>query len=238
MKINRTLEQLIELQKIDTRLNEIDELKGDLPEKVKKLTGKVSALTAENEENQIRIEEIEKEIRILSTVIEERTDQLKKYKEQLYLVTSNKEYDALLKELDVVKNDIGESETALLKFDEEKSTLNELIKSNDLNLETIKADLGKSSKTLKTALKETDAEEKDLIQQREKFVVDIDARSLKEYDRFRIARDGNGIIELTRGACGSCYYSLPPQIVIEIKRRNKMLKCPSCGIYLFYDFDD
>ncbi len=102
--LNKSLEKLIELQDIDTRLYEIEELKGGLPEKVKTLATQIENLKTENDESSTRIDEIAKEVRSAAQIIEDGSVKLAKYKEQLYLVTSNKEYDALLKEIDLIKS--------------------------------------------------------------------------------------------------------------------------------------
>jgi len=233
--LNKSLEKLIKLQEIDTRLYEIEELKGDLPEKVKTLTAKIESLKTENTESLARIEEIEKETRASTQVIEDSSSKHTRFKDQLYLVTSNKEYDALLKEIDTVKNEIAEAESSRKKLDIEKTSLEELVKENELKIESISSGLAKNKKELKVALSETETEEAELNDTRDKFIVEIEPGVLREYDKFRHARGGHGIISISRGACGSCYYSLPPQMVIEVRRRDKFIKCPSCGIQLFYD---
>jgi len=233
--LKKSLEKLIELQEIDTRLYEIEELKGDLPEKVKTLSAQIENLKTENEASITRIDEITKEVRVSAQVIEDGSVKLAKYKEQLYLVTSNKEYDALLKEIDQVKSEITEAESSKMKLEIEKTSLEESVKENELKIESVGTVLEKSKHDLQIALAETETEEAELREKREKFIVQIDANLLSEYDKFKKVRGGYGIISISRGACGSCYYSLPPQMVIEVKRRDKLIKCPSCGIHLFYD---
>ena len=94
--MNQTLEQLIKLQKIDHRLLEIKEHMGDLPSTVESQELEIATIQSENEKKQERITDIDKGIRSHQSEIEDFSNKLEKYKEQLFLVKSNKEYDAVI----------------------------------------------------------------------------------------------------------------------------------------------
>jgi len=233
--MQETLNQLIELQKIDSRLSEINELKGDLPEKVLNQENELNSYKAENKTTDARVQEIEHVYRKTTAEVEDFNVKLTKYKDQLYLVTSNKEYDALNSEIDSMKKAISESETIILNGEEEKNTLNELIKSNANKIESVTLTLEENKTELETALSETQAEEKKLLKSRSGLVKNIDVRYLTTYDRLMSSRDGAGMVSMLKSACGSCYTKLPPQMVIEVKDNTKIISCPSCSIFLFWD---
>ncbi|MBT6871013.1 MAG: hypothetical protein HN820_07185 [Candidatus Marinimicrobia bacterium] len=233
--MKETLNQLIELQEIDCRLYEINELKGDLPEKVLDQENELNVYKNENETKDARVQEIEHTSRKHNAEVEDFNVKLTKYKDQLYLVTSNKEYDALNTEIDSMKKAISESETIILTEEEEKNTLNEAIKSNSNKIETVTLTLEEDKSELKTALSKTQAEEKKLIKNRTGLVKGIDSRYLSTYERLMGARDGAGMVSMTKSACGSCYTKLPPQMIIEVKENSKIISCPSCSIFLFWD---
>ena len=107
--MNQTLEQLIKLQEIDQRLLEIKEHMGDIPGTVESQELEIASLNIENKQKQKRISEVEKIIRQREAEIEDFTSKLLKYKEQLFLVKSNKEYDAISQETDHMKITISES---------------------------------------------------------------------------------------------------------------------------------
>ena len=107
--MNQTLEQLIKLQEIDHRLLEIKEHMGDLPTMVESQASEIKSLKSENEQKQEKIAEIDKHIRNHEANIEDFITKLKKYKEQLFLVKSNKEYDAISQEIDHMKTTISDS---------------------------------------------------------------------------------------------------------------------------------
>ena len=154
-----TLNQLIKLQKIDSRLLEIEEIKGDLPEKVDQKKTLVQQLTSEIVTSTERISEIEKEVRELTTRADDSESKLKKYKEQLYLVSSNKEYDALMSEIDQMKEFLNGVETQILEIEEEKSQLEEKIKLDELNIITSQEELEMNELELEDAMSNSKSEE-------------------------------------------------------------------------------
>ena len=147
-----SITNLVELQEIDCRLYEINELKGDLPEKVLDQENELNVYKNENETKDARVQEIEHTSRKHNAEVEDFNVKLTKYKDQLYLVTSNKEYDALNTEIDSMKKAISESETIVLTEDEEKVSLNELIKSNTNKIESISELLEENRKELKETI--------------------------------------------------------------------------------------
>ena len=233
--MKETLNQLIELQAIDNRLFEINDLKGDLPEKVLEQEKELESYINENTTYDIRLNEINKDSRKHSADVDDFNIKLNKYKDQLYLVTSNKEYDALNSEIDNMKKSISDSELILLSENEEKVSLNESIKSNSNKIESISVLLEQNRTELEEALKNTQEEEKKLLKNRNDLVKKIDKRFLSTYERLMSVRDGAGMVSILKSSCGACYTKLPPQIVIEIKESIKIVSCPSCGMFLFWD---
>ena len=121
--MNKILESLVELQKIDLRLIEIEDLKGGLPETVRDQECELESFNQDMSSNDNRLNEIQSDLRTAEANIEDFSTKLNKYKDQLYLVKSNKEYDAITKEIDLMKEEISNSENKLLELEEEKSSL-------------------------------------------------------------------------------------------------------------------
>jgi len=233
--MNQTLEQLIKLQGIDSRLLEIREHMGDLPGTVESQESEISTLQSENTEKQDRITQIEKDIRHHEATIEDYNSKLRKYKEQLFLVTSNKEYDALNQEIDHMKTAISDSEAIQLNFEEEKAELENSITMNSGKIETIMESLTGNKAELEKALSETVHEQNELEKNKNSLQDDIESNYLNVYQRIAQARDGVGMESIIGEACGGCYSQLPPQTVIEIKQNNKIIACPGCSVLLFWD---
>ena len=231
----QTLEQLIVLQDIDHRLLEIKDVMGDLPLIVESQEKELKELESNNEEKQKRIIDIEKEIRHYERKIEGMNTQMVKYKDQLYLVKTNKEYDSLNHEIDHLKTNISEFETQVLNLIEEKEKLEDLGKINSSKIEAIIESLSSNKKKLKSAMDKTQNEQEELEKNRGNLLKDIEPIKLDAYERIRKSREGVGMVSISDGACGGCYSQLPPQTVIEIKQSIDIITCPSCSIMLFWD---
>ena len=233
--MNQTLEQLIKLQEIDHRLLEIKDFMGDLPLTVETQEKELATMESDNEGKQNRISEIEKEMRHYEREIEDMNTHMVKYKDQLYLVKSNKEYDSLNHEIDHMKTKISESETQLLNLIEEKDTLEEIVKLNTGKMESITIALSSNKVELKSAIAETQQEQEKLEKNRSNLYNDIESIKLNAYERISQSREGVGMVSIIEKACGGCYSQLPPQIVIEIKKSVDIITCPNCSIMLFWD---
>ena len=233
--MNQTLEQLIKLQEIDHRLMEIKEHMGDLPITVESQELEITTIQSKNEQSQGRIDQINKDIRHHESEIEDFSTKLKKYKEQLFLVKSNKEYDAISQEIDHMKTTISESETVQLQFEEEKIELEETIKLNTNKIESTSELLSSNRIALQSAMAETTHEQEKLELNRNILYKDIEPTFLSQYETLRKARDGVGMASIIGSACGGCYSELPPQIVIEIQENKQIITCPGCSILQFWD---
>ena len=233
--MNKTLEQLIKLQEIDHRLLEIEDIMGDLPAMVEIQEKEVVTLESDNVEKQNRIIDIEKKMRHHESEIEDMNIKMGKYKDQLYLVKSNKEYDSLNHEIDHIKTNISESETQLLNLIEENETLEETVKLNTGKIGSIGESLSSNRIELNSVMAETENEQKKLEKNRRKLIKDIEPENHNNYERIRNGREGVGMISIVGQACGGCYTQLPPQTIIEIKKSIDIITCPNCSIMLFWD---
>ena len=236
--MNSNLDVLIQLGDIDYRLKEIDELKGDLPQMVESQENLIVKLNSENEVNNVRLGELEHGITENQYTLDDANTKLKKYKKQLYLVTTNKEYDALLTEIDHSKDILSKTQTNYDEFNNLKETISESLKNNKFELEETSNSLKDCKKELNEALKDSEDEYTSLEEKRSGLSGKIEPRFLTLYNRMRKGRRGMGIISVHKNACGSCYNVLPPQTVIEIRKGEKIITCHTCGIILFWENED
>lgn len=249
----KELEYLINLQKIDNELIEINQLKGDLPQIVNNLKKTISTLEKDLESNRDREKEIILETKRLEGQIEDNKEHLQRYQDQLYLVTSNKEYDALTSEIDTVRQNIDAAEYKILELSEELQTLKESIKSIELTLVDKRTDLKQREEQLEKTSKKTDDVHAKLMSQREKLVENIPLRYIREYDRIANAKGGLAIVPIhqvfeehtdKRGnveyhpaqvSCGGCHKIVPPQKIVEIRSGTSLIRCEFCGRLLYWD---
>ena len=155
-----SIQYLIELQKIDSQLAEIEELLGDLPIKVTELKNKEDSLTSDFERGKARLKEIALEQHKTEMNLAEFKEKIDKLKDQLFLVTNNKQYDALMLEIDHLKENLDRNETTELELLEEKDQLSEQVKSQEQSLESLRKDLSSKRVNLDQALAASSSEKK------------------------------------------------------------------------------
>ena len=227
------IHKLVELQTIDTKLKDINDLLGDLPSRVKELDQQEDTIKANLEKSQTRLKELEVKLHRAEVRIAEINDKINKYKDQLFLVTNNKQYDALMHEIDHLKEERVSNESESLSFMEEKETLINSINEMAAELEILTQDLSSRREKLESAISESADEKLNLEQNRAEQVSQIDAKFISEYDRVLAARDGLAVVNLSGGACGGCGAYIPAQIVTEIRGNIVMHRCDVCGRFLY-----
>ena len=229
------IQRIVALQKIDSQLQNIAELLGDLPVKVDELKNEESALIKSVEDGKARIKELELEINKFDGQMTDIRGKIDKHKDQLFLVTTNKQYDALQYEIDHLKVGLDDIETKTLEYTEENETLEERIKSEEENLETLSNDLIERREKLEVLMSESSEEKTKLELQRDKKRKDIENTTLSRYDRIHAARKGISVIHVQGTACGGCGAFIPPQIISEVKAEKGSHTCDSCSRFLYWD---
>ena len=230
-----SIQDLIELQKIDSQLAEIEELLGDLPIKVTELKNKEDSLTSDFERGKARLKEISLEQHKTEMNLAEFKEKIDKLKDQLFLVTNNKQYDALMLEIDHLKENLDRNETTELELLEEKDQLSEQAKSQEQSLESLSKDLSSKRVNLDQALAASSSEKKDLESRREETAKDLSASVLARYNRILSARNGLAVVSLEGRSCGGCGAALPPQLVAEVKTLMTIQNCSICTRFLFWE---
>ena len=162
-------------------------------------------------------------------------EKIDKLKDKLFLVTNNKQYDALMLEIDHLKEDLDRSETTELELLEEEDQLAEQVKSQEQSLESLSKDLSSKRVKLEQALAASSSEKKDLESLREKTTKGLSASVLARYNRILSARNGLAVVSLEGRSCGGCGAALPPQLVAEVKTLVTIQNCSICTRFLFWE---
>ena len=229
------IQRIVSLQKIDSQLQDIAELLGDLPRKVDALKYEESALIKSVEDGKTRIKELELEISKFDGQMTDIKEKIDKHKDQLFLVTTNKQYDALQYEIDHLKSGLDDIETKTLEYTEEQETLEERIKSEEENLDTLSKDLIERHEKLEVLMNESSEKKTELELQRDKKRKDIENTTLSRYDRIHAARRGLSVVHVQGTACGGCGAFIPPQIISEVKAEKGSHTCDSCSRFLYWE---
>ena len=227
------MEQLIKLQGIDTKLKDLNDLLGDLPTRVEGLNKKeeMTKNTISDKKSRLKeidVEEHKKEIDVKQVI--EKIDQLK---DQLFLVTTNKQYDAIMAEIDHLKELKSKNENDAIGLLEEKEVLKETVESMESELESLSNDLQERREKLESAISES-AEEKGLLEkQRQENVAKIDEDIISIYNKVMDARDGLAVVNIEGSGCGGCGAHIPPQKITEVRAKSGVHRCDICGRFLF-----
>lgn len=230
---------LYELQKIDSKIDEINKLKGELPLEVQDLEDEVTGLHT-------RVENIGAEIEELNLLTKQRKEEMEqskalitKYEEQQNNVRNNREYDSLSKEIEYQKLEIELAEKRLKEYSAEIKVKKKMVEDAEAISADRKIDLEAKKKELDTIDQETVKEVTELRAQEEKTQEKIDERLLAAYHRIRKnVYNGLGVVTVKRDACGGCFNRIPPQRQTDIRMSKKIIVCEYCGRILVSDLLD
>ena len=228
--VEEKLVNLYKLQTVDSSIDQIEILRGELPMEVKDLEDEVTGLV----NRQTRIEEeingISEFIESKKAAIKESEELIAKYEKQSENVKNNREFEAINKELEMQGLEIKLSEKHIRDANEE---LAEKIKNLDAAKKTIAVKDGvltHKKSELEKIIADTEIEEKDLRKKSDEARSHIDDRLLYSYDRIRNSyRNGLAVVTVERDACGGCFNSIPPQRQSEIRLHKKIIVCENCG---------
>lgn len=233
--MRNVLEHLMELQEVDSRLHQLESLRGDLPHQVSRLNNQFEETKQDLEDKEVQLSNYRKERSTNEIEIEALEEKQKKYQSQLYEVTNNKEYDAVTHEIEAVKLDIETRESRVLELMDLESETAEAIEAVKARMAELEDQLDQNRVELESRMAKTEKEELTLQDKRGKILRKITPRIFTSYERIRKAKNGFAVSPVLRNACGGCYTSLPPQRVLEIRQMDRLYLCEVCGRILVWD---
>jgi predicted nucleic acid-binding Zn-ribbon protein len=230
MSVEEKLQALYRLQVVDSEIDKIKTLRGELPLEVQDLEDEVEGLETRIGKLDDEFKEIEKAIKQKQNEIVASENLIKKYEEQQNNVRNNREYDSLSKEIEFQTLEIELCNKKIKEFTVQKDEKALVIEESQKNLEEMKADLENKKSELDSIIADTRKEEEALDNESEKIGESIEDRLLLAYRRIRQnARNGLAVVPVQRDACGGCFNQIPPQRQLDIKSRKKIIVCEYCG---------
>lgn len=229
------LRLLYALQMVDLSYDELQELKGDLPQIVEELETTLQTKKALKEELEKTVNELLKKRDAADAEIVQLREAIEKYKDQQFHVKTNKQYDALAREIDYSQERILKLQKEMDSWEGKVAVAKEDFEKLSPEIETIEKQLAEKKKELAAVNKEHESEELKLKNQRDKIVAKITKTDYKMYERIRKARDGKAVVPVRRNSCAGCYNRIPPQRVLELRKNNAILTCERCGRILVSD---
>ncbi len=228
--IEQKLRSLYQLQQIDSKIDQLRTLRGELPMEVKDLEDEIAGL-------ETRLEKFNEDLVGLKKLIAEKQAFIKdanalkaKYEQQLMGVKNSREYDALSKEVEIQGLEIQIAEKKIREFNVQIDQRSQELQRLSDEMAGRKKDLDNKKSELNSIIAETEKEEQDLLCSSEKARKNIEDRLLTAYTRIRSnSRNGLAVVTVQRDACGGCFNQIPPQRQMDIRTRKRIAICEHCG---------
>jgi len=224
LSVEERLRALYDLQLIDSRVDEIRNIRGELPLEVRDLEDEVEGLNTRLEKLNNSLELIDNDIKAKKNLIEEAKTLIKKYAEQQKNVRNNREFNSLTKEIEFQELETQLAEKHIKEFKVQIEQKKEVISETKDRLKDRQTHLKHKKGELNAILSETEKEETALIKKSEEFQNQIETRLVEAYHRIRQnVKNGLAVVPIERGASGGSFFTIPPQVQVEIASRKKVI---------------
>lgn len=231
------LKSLYELQQVDSEIDRLRVLQGELPQEVKDMGDEIEGLRTRLQNIEAEIKTLESQISERRVAIEQANAAITKYKEQQDNVRNNREYDNLTKEIEyqtyeieLCQKRIKEHTAALEARQADKAKTISSIEESTVDLNQKKAELN-------DILSETKQEAENLKTRALELEKNIDERYLTAFNRIRKnAHNGLAVVTVERDSCAGCFNKIPAQRQLDIRLRKKIIVCEYCGRILVDPF--
>ena len=228
--VERKLIELYTLQQVDSKIDKIRIIRGELPLEVQDLEDEIAGMETRIAKFYEELEKFSNDIVNYKNKIKEATALIKKYEEQQNNVRNNREYESLTKEIEYQSLDIQLCEKRINDCTKKSEMLKISLNETNARLEERKGDLELKKNELSSIVEETEKEEQELMVRSQESEQLIEERLLTAYKRIRKnARNGLAVVKIERDACGGCYNKIPPQHQLDIRMHKKIIVCEYCG---------
>ena len=224
------LDALYQLQKIDSEIDRIRTIRGELPLEVQDLEDELQGLETRLIKLQDEVKELEQDATDRKNAIKDSELAIAKYKEQQNNVRNNREYESLEKEIEFQDLEIKLNDKRIKESKFTLSNKKELLEDATVKFELRKGDLASKKAELDEIIAETQKEEEALISKSEKAKGAVEERLVVAYTRLRgNAKNGLAVVPVDRDSCGGCFNKIPPQRQLDIQTKRKIIVCEHCG---------
>jgi hypothetical protein len=228
--VEEKLRSLYELQQIDSQIDRIRTVRGELPLEVRDLEDEVAGLETRLNNLTEEAKTLEDAINEKKNVMKDAAAMIKKYEGQQGKVRNNREFDSLTKEIEFQNLEIQLAEKRIKEFKAQIAAKKELIDNSQAVLDERRNDLKAKKEELEDIVSETKKEEEELLSRSKAAETKIEPRLLNAYKRIRSnVRNGLGVVPVQRDACGGCFNKIPPQRQLDIRMHKKIIVCEHCG---------
>jgi predicted nucleic acid-binding Zn-ribbon protein len=228
------LKPLLELQEIDIKIQELDKNIALVPGDILELRKKVAEIEKKLAEVEAKLGETEKESRHHERLLQAKENELNKYRSQMYEVKTNKEYSALMIEIDNLRQENSQLEDKILTLLEERDRLLHLIKDEKIKLAADREKLKIKEEENRERIKELEKIRDSNTEKREILSRNIEKQLLESYEKIRKAERGIALAAVEGNVCYGCFTEIPYQTINEIIKGNRLIVCERCSRMLYW----
>ncbi|KQC08403.1 MAG: hypothetical protein APR62_04790 [Smithella sp. SDB] len=225
---------LIKLQECDSQLVKLSAKKKKLPEDIEKLDKEFLSFKEEIEKNKIKYNELKSRHTESENKIKRFNEGIVKTKERLLEVKNNKEYQAMLKEIETAEKSRSDVETEIISILEELDKFSVLVKKDEETLNQSRNKYEQEKKTIENDLNSIDADISEWEKKRIELSKNIDEDILAKYEKIKKRNKGVGVISVWKSVCNGCHMNIPPQLYNELQKSNQLLSCPNCDRIIYF----
>lgn len=228
--IEKRLIALYTLQQIDSQVDKIRIVRGELPLEVQDLEDEIAGLETRINNYKEETDSLKTQVADKENAMKESETMIKKYEKQQMNVRNNREYDSLSKEIEFQTLEIQLNEKRIKETNFKLGAIKDEIEKSNEDLKDLQANLAGKKAELDDIVADTKKEESELIEKSEKNQEFIEDRLKTAYQRIRKnARNGLAVVQIERDACGGCFNKIPPQSQLDIRMHKKIIVCEYCG---------
>ena len=229
------LDLLWELQRIDLELKSIKESQEGFPREVRRLEEKQRVETEKIQKEKEKIEGLEKERRRKEGQLSLEQEKIKKTEGKMFEVKTNKEYQALLTEIDSLKGANSREEEEILQLLDEIDELKKSLSKREKEIATTLTKIEGEKRVLQERMARDQEILKKQMARREVVTRRLEATHYRLYNTLTERRKGVGVVSAKQETCQGCYVNVPPQLFIEVQKNNDIIRCPNCNRILYWE---
>jgi len=231
------LELLWELQKIDLDLKHIKEERDRYPKEIKKLDEKKNIEKEKIQKEKEKVELLEKDRRQKEGHLNVEQEKIKRAEGRMFEVKTNKEYQALLNEIEAIKEASSREEEEILRVLDEIDELKKNFSKREKEVTAILEKIEAEKKTIQEKMVQDDEIWKKQMERREVLSKQVESKLYKLYSTLKEKRQGVGVVSVKHETCQGCFVNIPPQMFIEVQKNNALIRCPNCNRVLYWEGD-
>jgi uncharacterized protein len=235
--LREQLDLLWELQKIDLELKTIKEEKDRYPKEIKKLNEKQKIEKERIQKEKEKIESLEKTRRQKEGQLNLEQEKIKRAEGRMSEVKTNKEYQALLSEIEAIKAANSRMEEEILQVLDEIDELKKDLSKREIEAGVTLEKIDGEQKKLQEKMEHDERVWNEQMERREVLSKQIESKLFKLYNTLKEKRQGVGMVDVQNETCRGCYVHVPPQMFIEVQKNNTLIRCPNCNRILYWGGD-